>query len=38
MATRSQRCIAAFVTILDGLTELVDEGAETASASSGAGD
>jgi DNA helicase-2/ATP-dependent DNA helicase PcrA len=30
MATRSQRCIAAFVAILEGLEELVEEGAETA--------
>jgi DNA helicase II / ATP-dependent DNA helicase PcrA len=30
MATRSQRCIAAFVAILEGLEELVEGGAETA--------
>jgi DNA helicase-2/ATP-dependent DNA helicase PcrA len=30
MATRSQRCIAAFVAILEGLEEMVEEGAETA--------
>ena len=30
MATRSQRCIAAFVDILEGLEELVEGGAETA--------
>ena len=30
MATRSQRCIVAFVDILDGLAELVEGGAETA--------
>jgi DNA helicase-2/ATP-dependent DNA helicase PcrA len=30
MATRSQRCIAAFVEILSGLEELVESGAETA--------
>jgi ATP-dependent DNA helicase UvrD/PcrA len=30
MATRSQRCIAAFVDILDGLAELLEGGAETA--------
>ena len=30
LVTRSQRCIAAFVRILDGLGELVDEGRETA--------
>ncbi len=30
LATRSQRCIAAFVAILDGLAELVEGGAETA--------
>ena len=30
MATRSQRCIAAFVEILSGLEELVETGAETA--------
>ena len=30
MATRSQRCVAAFVGILEGLEELVGEGAETA--------
>ena len=30
MATRSQRCIAAFVAILEGLEEVVEGGAETA--------
>jgi DNA helicase-2/ATP-dependent DNA helicase PcrA len=30
MATRSQRCIGAFVAILEGLEELVEGGAETA--------